>query len=147
MKERRGEKIGWTAGWIGGFIWIFVLSCVFLFQGKNGEGWSGIALSCIAVISVAYFAPWRFPSTPYWKLMLAPYCVFFLSVVWAVWAYGGLESSGLNWWNALWILPVLIPFGSLSKRKWIDPSVRNDTPSDTSAPRSRDARQQGRGRP
>jgi hypothetical protein len=76
MKDRNGEKIGWTAGWIGGFIWVFILSIVFIFQGKNEQGLPGIALTCIAVVTVVFFAPWRFSSTTYWKLMLA-HMVFF----------------------------------------------------------------------
>lgn len=135
MNGRRGEKIGWTAGWMGGFIWVFILSCVFLFQGKSAQGASGIALTCIAVTSVVFFAPWRFPSTPYWKLMLAPYFMFFLSIAWAVWSYGGLESSGLTWWNLLWFLPLLFPFGSLSRRRWGDSNAPQNTAGDAHDPR------------
>lgn len=120
MKGRMGERIGWTAGWIGGFIWVFILSVVFLFQRKIGEGLSGMALTGLAVGAIVFFAPWRFSTTPYWKLMLAPYGMFFLSIAWAVWSYGGLGAVGLTWWNLLWLLPLLMPLGSLSKRTWTD---------------------------
>lgn len=134
MKDRIGEKTGWTAGWIGGFIWVFILSIVFLFQGKSEQGLLGVALTGIAIISVVFFAPWRFSSTPYWKLMLAPYGVFVLSIAWAVWSYGGLGSAGLTWWNLLWLLPLLIPFGSLSKRKWVDFNAQQNSPADEGKP-------------
>lgn len=116
--DRKGEKIGWTAGWLGGFIWVLALSLVFLSQGKVTQGLLGILLSGAAIIAILYFAPWRHQTTPYWKLMLAPYGLFFLSIVWAVWSYGGLEAIGLNWWNLLWLIPCLSPFGMLSNRKW-----------------------------
>lgn len=77
MIDRIGERIGWVAGWLEGFIWVFVLSIVFLFQGKSGQGLLGMFLTGIAILSVLFFAPWRFSWTPYWKLMLAPYSVFF----------------------------------------------------------------------
>lgn len=32
--SRKGEKIGWIDGWIGGFIWLCILSIVWLVQGK-----------------------------------------------------------------------------------------------------------------
>ena len=130
MKERIGERIGWTAGWLGGFIWVLVLSMVFLFQGKSEQGVAGISLTGIAVFSVLFFAPWRFSSTPYWKLMLAPYGVFFLSIAWAVWSFGGLESCGFTGWNLLWLLPLLLPLGSWSKRKWADSSMQQDLSAD-----------------
>jgi hypothetical protein len=124
MEDRKGEKIGWTAGWMGGFIWVVVLSTVFLFQGKIEQGLSGIIVSSAAIATVIFFAPWRFPSARYWKLMLPPYGIFFLSIAWAIWSYGGLESVRLNWWSLLWFLPLLMPFASLTKRKWVDSNAQ-----------------------
>ena len=117
---RKGEKIGWSAGWLGGFIWVAILSIVFLYQKKVGQGVWGIVLTGAAIIAVLHFAPWRHPTTPYWKLMMVPYGMFFISIAWAVWSYGGMEAIGLNWWNLLWIIPCLSPLGMLSKRKWSD---------------------------
>ena len=135
MKDRIGERIGWTAGWAGGFIWVLILSIVFLFQGKAEQGVLGIALSGTSIIVILYFAPWRFASTHYWKLMLAPYGIFFLCIAWAVWSYGALNTIGLNWWNLLWLLPMLIPFGSLSNRKWSDSTAQQIAPADEAEPR------------
>jgi len=117
---RKGEKIGWTAGWLGGFIWIAILSGVFLFQEKWMLGLSGLILICVAVASIILLAPWRHPSTPYWKLMLVPFAAFFASVAWAVWGYGGMEAAGIDWWTLFWFLPLMIPLGSLSQRRWSD---------------------------
>lgn len=130
MKDRMGERAGWTAGWAGGFIWVFALSIVFLFQGKIEQGLSGMALTFAAIFTIVFFAPWRFVSTHYWKLMLAPYGMFFISIAWAIWSYGGLNSAGLAWWNLLWVLPALLPLGSLSTRKWSDPDTRQKAPAD-----------------
>jgi len=118
--KRKGEKIGWAAGWIGGFIWVIILSMIFLVQGKWLSAGLGLLLVCAAAFVILRCAPWRYPDTPYWKLMLGPYAVFFVSVTWAVWSYGGADMLELNWWNFLWLLPVLIPFGALSMRKWSD---------------------------
>lgn len=134
MKDRTGEKIGWTAGWAGGFIWVFILSIVFLFQGKTAQGILGITLVGISAFMIIFFSPWRFPSTNYGKLMLAPYGMFFLSIVWAIWSYGGLSVIGLKWWNMLWLLPMLTPLGILSKRKWLD-SAQQSAPADAADPR------------
>jgi len=135
VKDRIGEKIGWTAGWLGGFIWVLVLSIVFLFQEKIEQGVLGIALVGVSVFTILFFSPWRFASTHYWKLMLAPYGIFFLSVAWAIWSYGGLSTIGLNWWNLLWIWPMFTPFGILSRRKWSDPIAQQSTPADAEGPR------------
>jgi len=110
------------------------VSLVFLFQGKSVQGFSGIALTGIAIASVVFFAPWRFSSTPYWKLMLAPYSLFFLSIVWVIWSYGGLGSAELTLWNLLWLLPLLIPFGSLSTRKWDDFTEKQNNPAGEDTP-------------
>jgi len=120
MANRTGEKVGWTGGWLGGFIWVAILSVIFLVQGKTVMGLVGIALTLLAVITIVFLAPCRFPRTPYWKLMLGPYGVLFLTIVWAVWSYGGFSALGLNRWNILLILPLLVPFGSVGRRKWMD---------------------------
>jgi hypothetical protein len=120
MSNRNDEKIGWTAGWSGGFIWTAILAAVFLFQGKLIHGLSGIILTLSAFALIIYFSPWKHPETPYWKLMLAPYSIFFVSVAWAIWAYGGLRASGIDWWAIFWFIPILIPLGNMANRKWSD---------------------------
>ena len=97
--KRKGEKIGWAAGWMGGFIWVIILSMIFLVQGRWLNAILGLLIVVAAVLAILRCAPWHYPNTPYWKLMLGPYAVFFLSVAWAVWSYGGIYGLGLNWWN------------------------------------------------
>jgi hypothetical protein len=118
--NRKSEKMGWTLGWLGGFLWVAILSVVFLFQGNHLPGLTGLSLFCLSVVAVLTVTPWRYPTTPYGKLMLAPYGMFALSIIWVVWAYGGIQKTGLTWWNLLWLLPMLIPFGTISRKKWMD---------------------------
>lgn len=124
MKKRLGEKAGWIAGWTGGFIWVLFLAGLFFYRRKFGQGAAGVALTGVAVAAVLYWAPWRHPSTPYWKLMLAPYGLFFIAVAWAAWSLGGIESLGFNWLNLLWLIPALSPFGFLSANKWGQPDTQ-----------------------
>jgi hypothetical protein len=118
MNQQNGVKIGWLAGWCGGFIWVFILSIVFLFQGKFFFGMAGLVLTGLAVFSIFYSAPWKHPSTPYWKLMIPVYNFFLASIIWAVWSYGGLKVSGLKWWDFFWLLPILTPLFTIGKRTW-----------------------------
>jgi len=69
MENRKGEKIGWVGGWLGGFLWVAVLAVVFLFQGKILQAVSGMGLAAAATACALRFVPWRFPETPYWKLI------------------------------------------------------------------------------
>lgn len=118
MNDRKGEKLGWTGGLTGGFIWVAVLGSVFFYQGKHLYGIVSFGLVAAAVFFIFRFTPWRYPNTPYWKLLLGPYAVFIVSVVWVVIGYGGMEILGLYWWNFLWLLGVLTPVFVLGKRKW-----------------------------
>jgi hypothetical protein len=117
MKERTGEKAGWIAGWAGGFVWVLILALLFLYWRKFAQGFAGLALAGVAAAAVLSCAPWRHPSTPYWKLMLAPYGLFFVAVAWAVWSFGP-EPLGFTWWNLLWLIPALSPFGFLGSTTW-----------------------------
>jgi hypothetical protein len=129
-KKRTGEKAGWIGGWAGSFIWILILAGLFFYRQKFAQGVVGIALTGAAVVAVLYCAPWRHPSTSYWKLMLAPYGLFFIAVAWAVWSFGGIEVIGFNWWNLLWLLPTLSPFGFLSNRRWTESDALTDAAPD-----------------
>ena len=120
MQKRTGEKFGWIGGWLGGFIWVLLLSVLFLVQGKQAEGIVGLVLECIAVVLILWAAPWKHPSTAYWKLLIPIYVTLFGSFLWAFWALGGAEELGLNWWNTFWVFPLLIPFGTIGKRRWND---------------------------
>ena len=121
--KRAGEKAGWIGGWAGGFLWIPILAGLLVYRQQFGRGVLGISLTGAAVAAVLYFAPWRHPSTPYWKLVLAPYGLFFTAVAWAAWSFGGIEALGFNAWNLLWLLPALSPFGFLSNRRWAESGV------------------------
>ncbi|RPH47620.1 MAG: hypothetical protein EHM85_19390 [Desulfobacteraceae bacterium] len=120
MVDRLGEKIGWTAGWLGGFIWVVIMSVIFLFREKYLAGLTGLLLFSAAIAGILYFSPWRHPTTSYWKLMTAPYGAFFASVIWVILAFGGIKATGLDWWLLFWSMPLLIPFASLCKRRWSD---------------------------
>lgn len=126
MNGRQGEKLGWTLGWLGSFLWVVILAALFLFQGKVLAGATGLALAGAAGWAVARCAPWQRPTTPYWQLMLAPYACLFLSIPWAIQAFGGLADSGLSWWNLGLLLPVLSPLFVLGRRRWTDGEARQD---------------------
>lgn len=124
-QKRTGEKAGWIGGWTGSFIWVIILAGLLFYRQKFEQGLVGTLLILTAFTAVTYYAPWRHPVTPYWKLMLAPYALFFIAMTWAAWSFGGMEALGLNWWNLLWLLPALSPFGLLSNRRWTQPSTRS----------------------
>lgn len=117
-RRRTGEKVGWTGGWLGGFLWLLILSALRLAQGRVIEGLTGVGLFVLAVGAVLFLAPWRHPSTRYWRLTVPIYLLFFSSVAWAVWTSGGLEQLGLNWWSFFWILPCLLPLWTVGGKRW-----------------------------
>ena len=59
MAERKGEKIGWTWGWIGGFLWVPILGTVFCAQGKLAAGVVGLLFFGLVVGVVWALSPWR----------------------------------------------------------------------------------------
>jgi hypothetical protein len=123
MVARKGEKFGWIGGWSGGFLWVIILSAVFFVQDKVIPGAVGLCIACAAVVLIVAGAPWRHPHTPYWKLMIPVYLVFFGAIAWLVWSWGGDQELGLNWWNAFLLLPLLIPFATAGRRRWSDGRV------------------------
>lgn len=116
--NRKGEKMGWIGGWSGGFIWLGLLSIVWVFQNKISNGMIGIMVFIVAITTIVATAPWRHPHTKYWKLMLPIYLLFFISIFLCIYLYGGLDSIGLKWTSFFWVIPCLIPFVTTGNRTW-----------------------------
>lgn len=120
MAERKGEKAGWTWGWIGGFLWVAIVALVLIAQGKAMAATVGLLIFMAAIWATRHFAPWRHPTTPYWRLMAVEYVLFLLSAIWAVWAFGGLTAVGFDGWMLLWLVPLFIPILSNATKTWAD---------------------------
>ena len=131
MTARRGEKIGWTFGWLGGFLWVAVLAVVFFARGQVLAGGSGILLAAVATGLIVLLAPWRHPCTAYWKLMLPLYAAMAASGLWAVLAFGSeaLPAEGFPWWTTGLLLPLLLPLWNGGRRRWSDGSAAPISPS------------------
>ncbi|MEN9313761.1 MAG: hypothetical protein RIS35_154 [Pseudomonadota bacterium] len=114
------EKIGWTAGWIGSFVWVLVLSVVFAAQGDVTQGLAGLGLTAVAAVVVVLSAPWRFPGTRYWKLMVAPGACFAASIAWGIWSFGGFDAGTPGGWTLAWLLPLSIPVLVVGRKRWQD---------------------------
>jgi len=123
--NRKGERIGWIGGWLGGFIWVGLLSAVWIFQNRSSNGILGIALFIIAIILIIALAPWRHPNTKYWKLMLPIYLLFLISIAVVIYLYAGLRNGGLSWISFSWLIPSLIPFVIIGNRKWNSNAYRD----------------------
>lgn len=120
MQQRRGEKIGWIGGWLGGFIWLCLLSILWLVQGRIADGLLGLGLFVAAILAVLALTPWKHPETKYWKLMSPIYAVLAASVGLFIWRGGGLDKLGLSWWSLFLLMPLLIPFATMGTRCWKD---------------------------
>ncbi len=120
MHNKKALKVSWAGGWGGSFIWVAVLAVVFFFRAHYIGCITGLIIAGVGYAVAMFFSPWKHPDTTYWKLMLAPYVMFFISIGWAIWAFGGIEATGFNWWNMLWVIPMLTPFGVLSNNRWND---------------------------
>ena len=122
MAQRRSEKTGWVVGWLGGFLWLGLLSILWLVQGRTACALLGLGLFAAAVLAVLALVPWKHPGTRYWKLMLPIYAILAVSVGLCIWLGGGLHKLGLSWWSLVWLMPLSIPFATVGKRRWKDGS-------------------------
>lgn len=122
--DRSGEKTGWVGGWYGTFLWVLILSVIFLFQGKTLEGVIGLVLVADAVAMIHIMSPWKRPAVKYWVLMLPLYASFALSIMWAIWAF---RDSGerLSPFMLTWVVLLILPIITIGQRRWIDGEKTN----------------------
>ena len=125
MRERRPERLGWILGWIGGFIWVLILSIVFLIRGDVLQAAVGAVLTAAACVTTLVFAPWRHARIRYRRLMAPIYVLFFTAVAWGVWALGGLRQLGMSSpWALLALLPIMTPLWTVGTRRWDESDVQ-----------------------
>lgn len=137
MKDpRRGEKLGWTLGWSGGFLWVAVLAVVAAAKGERASAALGALITAAAVAAIVGLAPWRHPRRPCWQLLVPIYLLFAAAILWAVRAAGGAAQAGFGGSSLFVLLPILLPFLLAGRRRWSDGDPRDDAPA--SAPRPGD---------
>lgn len=129
MQHRKGEKVGWIIGWLGGFLWLCLLSILWLVQGKTTTGMVGLGFFVVAILTILALTPWKHPETRYWKLMLPIYAVVAASLGLFIWCGGGLDELGLSGWSLPWLMVLLIPFATVGTRCWKDGDASGEDPS------------------
>ena len=127
--KRRGERFGWIGGWLGGFVWLCLLSVIWLFQNKISEGVIGIAVFIVAITVIIMIAPWKHPNTKYWKLMLPIYLLLFCSIILSIYLYDGLESIGFKWTSLFLVAPGLIPLVTAGNKTWNSSAIQDSAPN------------------
>jgi len=125
MRDRRGEKLGWTLGMLGGTAWMFIVAACALFAGEWRIGAFALAAGLCVVGLVTYLAPWKHPTTRFWKLFLPPIAVIILAAsILMTWA-GHVLPPSETWRNVLFLFVVLWPMllPSVGRRRWDDGKV------------------------
>jgi hypothetical protein len=119
LAQRRGEKIGWIGGWSGGFVWLVILTGVWIARGQYAPGVAGVVLLGLVAAAVLFFAPWRRPRTPYRLLLIPLYVMLFAAMSLAVFVTG-IERLGLTWWSFSWLPLLFLPVITVGRRRWVD---------------------------
>jgi len=110
-------KSGWIFFTVSSFIWILPF-CVFWFiKSKILFSISGTLLCLAGIGGIIFFAPWKFPDTRLWKLLIFPYAIFLLSVFLLVYDLTGFKNLKEILYG-LWLIPCFTPFLTLGWRKW-----------------------------
>jgi len=100
---------------------VLILSGVLLVGGKTFAAMIGLLICATACAAIYFFAPWRHRRTPYRRLLLPIYALFFSAVGWGVWALGDPRLLGIHGWGALLLLiPLTIPMWTVGNRRWED---------------------------
>lgn len=112
--------MGWLGGWIGGFLWLGILSVIWLFQRRTFAGILGLLLFVLAAITIYRTAPWKHPAVYYRKLMLPIYILFLAAIALSAWFMDDPGRYGFRWQSLLVLMPAALPLVIAGKRRWND---------------------------
>lgn len=134
LDARRGEKWGWTFGFLGGSLWMFV-AALSEFAGGHWEiGLFALCSGCFVVDLVIVLAPWKHPSTAYWKLLLPSLTVMIVCVAFLLTRGGRVFTAEV--WSTLFMVFVSL-FGLLPGmgwRRWEDREPKKTVSASASEP-------------
>ncbi|HPG41811.1 MAG TPA: hypothetical protein PLP19_21180 [bacterium] len=114
----KGEKLGWTIGWIGGSCFLFIGAVLWLVSGNLRAGCVAMVCYILLIFFTLKLSPWKYPDTPYWKLLLPSYiCLVPGIIILFFIGFPGEDLSG-QWHNLLFLLPMMTPFLTMGRRTW-----------------------------
>lgn len=128
MREKSIKNI-WLIITISSFIWIIPFSVLLLIDIHFDYGIFGLMEGIIAFIAVTLLTPWRFPNTKLWKLFIAPYIFFILSILFVLYVLIGYESFAQIQYG-VWLFPCFVPFFTLGYKTWNSIISARDNPMD-----------------
>jgi uncharacterized membrane protein YfcA len=125
MRNRRGEKLGWTLGGLGGSLWMIPVSILSFWSGRFVFGLVGLGLFALAVTSVVYLAPWRHPRVRCWRLLLPCCAVVALAGILLLGVEGSPYVRRLLWGQVPLMMVFASPLSPVGRLRWQDrePSV------------------------
>ena len=115
--NKKTIKIIWLTFTTLSFIWIIPFSIVWFLEAYYSYGVFGLTESIIALVCINLFAPWRYPDTKLWKLLIPPYIFFVLSIMFLLYVYTGFDSFSQIQYG-IWLIPCLVPFFILGYKTW-----------------------------
>jgi hypothetical protein len=119
MDTRSLEKWGWWGGWFGAYLWLPILSIASGFRGDRLLAFAGTALFVVAVAAITYWAPWRHPTTRYWKLMLPCYLGLVAGVALVLSRHIESARDLVNMpYTWTWLILLILPMLTIGKTRW-----------------------------
>lgn len=124
--RRRGERVGWIGGGLGACLWMALAAGWWIAVGRWTTGIIMGALFAANAASLFLFAPWRFPRTPFWKLLIPIYLLFVSAVGFGYVSLDPASRSEIRPASLLPALGVFLPFFTVGGKRWIDGEPEED---------------------
>ena len=118
MKNLKILKMIWYLSWIGTFSWVLILSVILLINLKFLHSLIGFALFSSLIAYISLKNPWKNPNSKLFKLMLIPYLLLILSVLWILNAYNAFSHFKLYYYIIL--INTFIPVITIGNKKGSD---------------------------
>lgn len=117
---------GWLISSLGGTLWLMPFGALWLLHGHFFFGTLALAICFFALPAIWFSAPWKYPNTTLWKLLLIPYAFFLVSVLLLLAYFEHLNNMSQLQYGA-WLIPCFTPFFTLGYKTWNSFTPHNST--------------------
>ncbi|HPN37322.1 MAG TPA: hypothetical protein PL041_02890 [Melioribacteraceae bacterium] len=118
MLKSKLIKLSWILGWFGSFSWIYGFTIYFIINLHFLASLIGIFISLLSLICIIKFAPWKFPQTKYYYLIIPCFILLVFSIFWAIYFIQPITKEEFSplWFS--WLLFFILPIISIGKKTW-----------------------------
>jgi len=115
MIKKNILKVIWYGSWLGTFSWVFILSLIFILRLQYLYAFQGFSILILVFGYIRFKNPWMCPNLRIKRLMIIPYFLLVLSIIWILNAFNAFKNFPFYYY--FFFINIFIPFFTIGNKR------------------------------